>query len=142
MAGTLIAYQGIRASSVTARRARGYGASMSVVRFPLSRFGLDFDFKTPTADEVLGDLPMVLPSLDSIRKDDGDLAHAGDPASLSFAGALLMAEAQDETWRVVLHPLFVVRLERVRHSETGAAMVQATLADERYFWSRGFMPRW
>lgn len=149
MAGTLIAYQGHRAQRVTARRSRGWAADVSVVYFPLAVFPEGFDFSTPKPGDVLAELDPVIPSLAAIkqaRREGRPTTGSGGPSGgglrLNFAGALVMAEAQAEEWQVVLHPLFVVRVERIRGEPGTPAMVQVTLTDERYLWPRGFMRRW
>lgn len=140
MAGSLIAYQGFRALSVTARRARGFEASISTCIFPVSAFPDGFSFVTPAEGEEVEEIDRILPPLDSIRS--GKVKPLGVQDRMHFGGSLLLAEEEDETWQVVLHPLYCIRLSRVFLGEGGRALVQATLADARYFWGRGYLGRW
>ncbi|MCO5168074.1 MAG: hypothetical protein M9894_17155 [Planctomycetes bacterium] len=144
MSGTLIAYQGFRAQSAVFRRTRGYDSDFSEVVFPVESFPAGFDFTPPQIGgrTLLPDL--VVPDLGVIRARTSAAALPDFRAArrLDFAGTLVMAEVQDEEWQVVVHPLFVMRIDRIKQAESGRAMVRVTLGDARLFWGEGFLRRW
>lgn len=144
MSGTLIAYQGFLAQSVIFRRARGFAATLSQVILPVSSFPDGFDFTPPaTHEEFNAGFPdVILPDTAAIR--EGRPVVKPLAKRLAFAGTLAMVEYQgSQDWRVVVHPLYVVRVETVRSADGGApSMVKLILADERLFWARGYLKRW
>lgn len=152
MAGTLATYQGIECADVTFRRTRGFGPDVSEAVFLLSSFPDGFDFRVPQPGAVVGPIPVVEPDLEALRSgrprarvQTGSGALAGRK-SLDFAGALVLAEvdADGQEFKVVVSPLFVVAIDRVKQAEGGGpALVRVSLADERVLWAgRGFLRRW
>lgn len=142
MSGTLIAYQGLLAQSVVFRRARGFAATLSRVVLPVASFPEGFDFSVPEFDELRSEPDVVLPDTAAIR--EGRSVTKALPKRLNFGGTLALVEYQgSRDWRLVIHPLYVVRVDMIRSADGGApAMVKVTLADERMLWSRGFLRRW
>jgi hypothetical protein len=147
MAGSLIAYQGHRCQSVVFNRSRGWGPDTSEVVLPVASFPDGFVFDLPPQGR-LTDLPdLQLPDLSAIRTGRQAVLHLR--RDLKWAGTLVLAEAQDEVWQVVAHPLFVMSVELVKASQPtpGArplpALVRLVLADARAFLAgRGFLRRW
>lgn len=150
MAGTLISYQGYRAQSVTARRSRGWTADTSVVVFPVTSFPSGFNFATPKPGQILEDVDAVIPSMAALKQKKrrgvptgGNSSSGGGGMSLRWSGALVIGETDGaQEWQVVLNPMYVLRIERIRGEDGTAALIQVTLADERYMWPRGFLRTW
>lgn len=140
MAGTLIAYQGFVASDVVFRRSRGYRSDTTIVILPLDAFPAGFDLSTPRPGDLAKPVNRVLPDIAMIRQ--GSSAAPVQQRSFLWAGTLVMAEQDAELWQVVVHPMYVLRVETVSASEDGSAFVQVVLGDQRHFWPRGFMDRW
>ena len=144
--GTLITYQGHRCQSVRFRRSRGFEADQSIVVLPAAAFPSAFRYEPPTApDAYLQEIPREGPQSAEEAAEFLAKPPAALPSTLRFAGTLVIADMSGADYRdpVVVHPLFVQRVERVRTSTNGVAMIQVTLVDERYFWgSRGYLHRW
>lgn len=143
--GTVVMYQGARVQQLKYRRTRGFDADQTVIVMPVASFPDGFELIAPQPAELAGEIPRVEADV------EGALAGRSPalPRRLRFAGWLVIADLSDD---VPLHrtpvevgPLFVLRVERLRRSETThVAMIQVTLVDERYFWaSRGVLrSRW
>jgi hypothetical protein len=147
VAGTLIAYQGHRCQSVTFNRSRGYAPSISSVVVPVKSFPEGFNFDLPPQTGVANLPNLEIPDLSAIRT--GRMVPTDLSRDLRWAGTLVMAEHQDSTWRVVVHPMFVVGIEMQKSSEEVPEarplqqLVRISLADARLLWgSRGFIRRW
>src|SRR5690606_13332551 len=145
---TLITYQGHRCQSVRFRRSRGFEADQSIVVLPVAAFPEAFSYEDPTPGELAGEIPREGPqSAEEAAEWLGKRPEAL-PTTLRFAGTLVIADLSDDVPEhrqlVVVHPLYVQRIERLRTSPRGVvSMIQVTLVDERYFWgSRGYLHRW
>lgn len=146
--GTLITYQGHRCQSVRFRRSRGFEADQSIVVLPVAAFPDAFSYVDPTPGELAGEIPREGPQSAEEAAEWLGKPPERLPSTLRFAGTLVIADLSDEVPEhrapVVVHPLFVQRIERLRTSPRGlVSMVQVTLVDERYFWGgRGYLHRW
>jgi hypothetical protein len=140
--GAVFLYQGHRCQSVRFRRTRGFEADTSLVTMPAAAFPDGFEVDEPKPDDMSAPLPPDASDVEAMLA--GRAAEL--PRRLRFAGWLVIADLGDEVFRqpVVVGPLYVLRVDRVRRSERSSmAMLQVTLVDERYFWgARGFLRRW
>ena len=99
MAGTVITYQGFKASSVTARRSRGWSADISTVSFPVASFPTNFDFTPPRPGDILGepgkepDPLAAIKAKPKLRPISGAQFSPGKRNSLLWGGYLTMAES-------------------------------------------------
>lgn len=156
MPGTLVAFAGIPCAAARFVRGRGYDADISTVDIPVASFPSGFVFVEAKPGDILGAVEKKIPDIGAIRGSTVVRGEAAPPTGdeldknglrMVFAGTLCLAESQDEDWMVVVHPMFVVRVERTRAGasvagQDGPGMLRVTLADERFFWGRGFMGRW
>lgn len=151
MAGTLATFAGLKCSAAMWSRTRGYDADISTVEIPVASFPAGFEFVPAEPGAIAGAIDKVIPDLAVIRSGGGtSTARPAAPRGaqlpggvrLVFAGTLCLAEDQDEQWQVIVHPLFVLRVDRVRAGAEGNAIIRLTLADIRFFWPRGFLRRW
>lgn len=153
MGGSLVSFSGVRCSRlVRLARSRGYDADLSVIEVPVPRLDA-YSFAVAAPGEATGPIDLQVPDLAQIRSLSPGTRAAGTPARpptpkplpdvrLIFGGTLCVAEAQDEDWQVVAHPMLVTRVERQRRGQNGSAVLVVTLADERFLWGRGFVRRW
>lgn len=142
MAGTLIVYQGLRGTEVTFRRTRGYRPDVSDILVPMDEFLGRFTLVPPRPPVWAASDPSI-PDLEAIR-GAGGIPAVPERVSLEAAGTLCMAEVQDRDWQVIVHPLYVQRVDEVKRADSGLrSMVRIRLVDERVFWrERGFLRRW
>lgn len=143
MAGTLVVYQGLRGREVTFRRTRGYRPDVSDILVPMEEFLSRFTLVPPKPPVWAASDPSI-PDLEAIRREGGVVPAVAERSSLEASGTLCMAEVQDRDWQVIVHPLYVQRVDEVKRADSGLrSMVRIRLVDERAFWrERGFVRRW
>lgn len=146
MGGTVATFAGLVCTDVRFARSRGHDSDLSTVEIPVENFPGGLQLVPAVPGQVGGEIKVSIPEVGLARiaaqRKFGDPLPALKQSALVFAGTLCMAEAQDETWKVIVHPLYVQRVERVRASRKGgAARLRVTLVDQRHF-PRGHLFRW
>lgn len=151
---TAITYQGIPCVSVVFRRSRGYRADTSSVVIPINADPANLRVQSPSDTDLSKRPKLESPSLADLGLEvpqgpqGGGLGLIpGADRPLDYEGTLVMAEKiGEQVLKVEVPGLVVIAAEIETRDEApeGEAVhfLRLTLADERYFWARGVLPRW
>jgi hypothetical protein len=108
---------------------------------PVFRFPEEFKFKHAVGPDALRkEVPKQIPGFAAAIKRPVEPVDV--EKELAFAGTLALAELRDQDWTIIIHPLYIVRIERVKGSTNGMALIRLILVDERFFWTRGVLRQW
>lgn len=129
--GTYATFQGFPLRSCQFNRSRGFQASTSTVEIMASALPAGWTVEAPSPQTLFSS---KVPS----KSTDNRLAKG-----FAAAGKLVMRYVVSgaEEYTVEVEPLYIVRAETIRRGSS-IERVRLTLADIRYFWPRGLLPRW
>ena len=128
--GTYATFQGFPLRACQFNRSRGFQASTSTVEIMASMLPPGWSVEAPNLS--------TLYTKPASKSSDNRVAKG-----FAASGKLVLryVVSGSEEYTVEVEPLYIVHAETVRRG-TGVERVRLTLADIRYFWPRGLLPRW